>query len=66
MCREEHRLRDFEIRVFGSKRERERESNRRMKKIKNEELHDLLSSQAIICVVKFRRLGWAGHVAGME
>jgi hypothetical protein len=25
MCREEHRLRDFEIRVFGSERERERE-----------------------------------------
>jgi hypothetical protein len=25
MCREEHRLRPFEIRVFRSKRERERE-----------------------------------------
>ena len=36
MGREEHRLGDFEIRMLGSERERERErggSNRRMKKI---------------------------------
>jgi hypothetical protein len=28
MCREKHRLRDFEIRVFGSERERERKKEK--------------------------------------
>jgi hypothetical protein len=33
------------------------------RKLPNEELHNLYSSQSIIRMIKSRRMGWAGHVA---
>jgi len=33
------------------------------RKLHNEQLNDLYSSQNIICVIKSRRLRWAGHAA---
>jgi hypothetical protein len=63
--REEHRLRMFENkvlrRIFGPKRG----GDRRMEKLRNEELHDLYSSPSIIRILKSRRMRWAGHVARM-
>jgi hypothetical protein len=35
------------------------------RKLYNEELHNLYSSQNIIRMMKLRRMRWAGHVAGM-
>jgi hypothetical protein len=35
------------------------------RKLHNEELHDLYSSQSIIRIIKSRRMRWAGHVARM-
>ena len=32
----------------------------------NEELHSLYHSPNIVRVIKYRRLGWASHVARME
>jgi hypothetical protein len=62
--REEHRLRVFENRVlrriFGPKRD---EVTGEWRKLHNEELHYLYSSPDIIRQVKWRRMGWAGHVA---
>jgi hypothetical protein len=64
--REEHRLRAFENRVlrriFGLKRD---EVTGEWRKLHNEELHNLYSSQDIIRQVKSRRMRWAGHVARM-
>jgi hypothetical protein len=55
--REEHRLRVFENRVlrriFGPKRD---EVTGGWRKLHNEELHNLYSSQSIIRMVKSRRL----------
>jgi hypothetical protein len=31
----------------------------------NEELHNLYASRNVICVIKSRRMTWAGHVAHM-
>jgi hypothetical protein len=63
---DEHRLRLFENRVlrriFGSKRDGVTEEWRRLH---NEELNDLYSSQNIIRVIKSRRMWWAGHEARM-
>jgi hypothetical protein len=65
--REEHRLRVFENRVerriFGLKRD---EVTGELRKLHNEELHDLYSSPDIIRQVKSRRMRWAGHVARMR
>ena len=36
------------------------------RRLHNEELHILYSSQNIVRVIKSRRLRWAGHVARME
>jgi hypothetical protein len=36
-----------------------------VKKLHNEELHNLYSSPSIIRVIKSRRMRWAGHAAGM-
>jgi hypothetical protein len=36
-----------------------------MRKLHNEELHDLYSSPSIIRIIKARRMRWAGHVARM-
>jgi hypothetical protein len=64
--REVHILRVFENRVlrrmFGPKRE---EVTRDWRKLHNEELHNLYSSQKIIRIIKPRRMRWAGHVARM-
>jgi hypothetical protein len=59
--REEHRLRVFENKVlrrlFGSKRDAVMGGWR---KLHNEELHDLYSSQSIIRIIKSRRMRWRG------
>jgi hypothetical protein len=64
--REKYRLRVFENRVlrgiFGPKRGGVTGEWRRLH---NEELIDLYSSQNIIWVTKSRRMRWAGHVARM-
>jgi hypothetical protein len=65
--REEHRLRVFENmvlrRIFGPKRD---EVKGGWRKLHNEELHNLCSSQTIIIMIKSRRMRLAGHVARME
>jgi len=64
--REERRLKVFENRVlrsiFGYKRE---ELTKEWRKLHNEELKDLYSSTSIIRLTKWRRMGWAVHVAYM-
>jgi hypothetical protein len=64
--REEHRLRMFENRVLrricGPKRD---EVTGEWRKLHNEELCDLYSSQIIIRIIKSRMMRWAGHVARM-
>jgi hypothetical protein len=47
-------------RIFGSNRDEITEEWRRLH---NEELYALYSSPNIICVIKSRRLRWAGQVA---
>jgi hypothetical protein len=64
--REEHTLRVFENRVlrriFGPKRD---EVTGEWRKLRNEELRDLYSSQSIIGMIKPKRMRRAGHVARM-
>jgi hypothetical protein len=64
--REEHRLRVFEIRmlrrIFGPKRY---EVTGDLRRLHNEELHNVYSSPNIIRVIKSRKMRWAGHVARM-
>jgi hypothetical protein len=64
--REEQRLRVFENRVlrrvFGRKRD---EATGEWRRLHNEELRDLYSSQNIIRVIKSRRMRWVGHIARM-
>jgi hypothetical protein len=48
--------------IFGPKRD---EVTVDWRKLHNEELHNLYSSQSIIRVIKTRRMRWAGHVARM-
>jgi hypothetical protein len=48
-------------RIFGPKREEDGS----WRKLHNDELHSLYSSQNIVRVIKSRRLRWAGHVARM-
>jgi hypothetical protein len=50
-------------RIFGSKRD---EVTGEWRKLHNEELHNLYSSQNIIRQIKSRRMRWAGHVARMR
>jgi hypothetical protein len=54
----------FENRVliFGLKRN---EVTEVWRKLHNEELHNLYSTQSIIRVIKSRSMRWAGHVARM-
>jgi hypothetical protein len=49
-------------RIFGSKRDGVTGGWR---KLHNEELHNLYSSQSIIRIINSRRMRWAGHVARM-
>jgi hypothetical protein len=48
--------------IFGPKRD---EVMGGWRKLHNEELHNLYSSQSIIRIIKSRRMRWAGHVARM-
>jgi hypothetical protein len=50
------------LRILGPKRE---EVTGGWRKLHNEELHNLYSSQSIIRMIKSRRMKWAGHVAQM-
>ena len=63
---EEHRLKVFENRalrrIFGLKRD---EVTGEWRKLHNEEINDLYCSPNIVRVIKWRRMGWAGHVACM-
>jgi hypothetical protein len=49
-------------RIFGLKRD---EVTGELRKLHNEELHDLYSSPNIVRVIKSRRMRWAGHVGRM-
>jgi hypothetical protein len=49
-------------RIFGPKKD---EVRGEWRKLLNEELRDLYSSQSIIRTIKSRRMRWAGHVARM-
>jgi hypothetical protein len=49
-------------RIFGLRRN---EVTGGWRKLHNEELHNLHSSQSIIGIIKSRRTRWAGHVARM-
>jgi hypothetical protein len=64
--KEEHRLKVFVNRVltrmFGPKRE---EVVGNWRRLHNEELHNLYTSQNIMRVIKSRRMIWAGNVARM-
>jgi hypothetical protein len=64
--REEHRLRVFENRVlrriFGPNRN---EVTGGLRKLHNEELHNLYSPPSIIRMSKSSRMRWEGHVARM-
>jgi hypothetical protein len=59
-------LRVFENRVlrkiFGPKRD---EVTGELRKLHNNDLHDLYSSPSIIRIIKSRRMRWAGHGARM-
>jgi hypothetical protein len=65
--REEHRLRVFENSVLrkicGPKRE---EVVKGLRRLHNEELHNLYASPNIIRVIISRGMRWLGHVAGVE
>jgi hypothetical protein len=49
-------------RIFGLKRD---EKTGDLRKVHNEERHNLYSSPNIITMIKSRRMRWAGHVARM-
>ena len=49
-------------RIFGPKRDK---ITGEWRKLQNEELNDLYSTQNIVRVIKSRRMRWAGHVACM-
>ena len=62
--REERRLRVFENRVLRRILERKTyEVTGEWRKLHNEELDELHSSQCTIRVIKSRRVSWVGHVA---
>jgi hypothetical protein len=65
--REEHKLRVFENRVlrriFGPKKDGVTGG---LRKLHNEELHDLCSSPSIIRIIKSRKMRCEGHVARMR
>ena len=49
-------------RIFGPRRD---EVTVEWRRLHNEELNDLYCSPNIVRVIKWRRMGWAGHVARM-
>jgi hypothetical protein len=49
-------------RIFGRKRN---EVTGEWRKLHNEELRDLYSSQSIIKIIKSRKMRWVGHAARM-
>jgi hypothetical protein len=50
--------------IFGSKRDDEVTGD--LRKLHNEEVHNLYSSPDIIRIIKLRKMRWAGHVAQMR
>jgi len=64
--REERKLKLYENmalrRIFGPRRD---EETGKCLRLHNEELNDLYISPAILRVIKWRRMRWAGHVARM-
>jgi len=64
--REERKLRVFESMVLRRTfRPRRDEITGKWGRLHNEELNDLYSSPTIVRVIKWRVMGWAGHVARM-
>jgi hypothetical protein len=49
------------LKTFGPKRDEDGS----WRKLHNDELHNLYSSQNIVRVIKSRRMRWAGHVVRM-
>jgi hypothetical protein len=49
-------------RIFGPKRD---EVTGELRKLHNEEPHNLYSFPSVIRIIKSRRMRWAGHVARM-
>jgi hypothetical protein len=60
--REEHRLKAFEHRVLTSILRPRRDGIGGLRKLHNEELHDVYSTPHIIRMIKSRKVRWAGHV----
>jgi hypothetical protein len=52
----------FLRRIFGPKSD---EVTRELRKLHNEEIHNLYSSPNVMRQIKSRRMGWAEHVARM-
>jgi hypothetical protein len=50
------------LRIFGPKRE----EDGWWRKLHNDEIHSLFSSQNIVRAIKSRSMRWAGHVARMR
>jgi hypothetical protein len=64
--REQHRLRVLQNRVLrGTFRSKRDEMTGSWRKLHNEELSSMYSSQNIIRMIKHRRMRGAGHVARM-
>jgi hypothetical protein len=63
---EEHRLRVFENSVLRKIFVPKKDEDISWRKLHNDELHSLYSSQNIVRVIKSRRMRWAGHVARMR
>jgi hypothetical protein len=64
--KEEHKLRVFEnrvLRIFAPKRD---EVTGDLRKLHNEELHNLYSSPSIIRLIKSRRMRWTRRLARMR
>jgi hypothetical protein len=65
--REEQRLRVFENGVPRKTcRPKRDEVTEEWRKLHNEEFNDQYPTQNIICMIKQRRMKWAGHVAHMR
>jgi len=50
------------LRIIGCKKD---DVTGGWRRLHNEELNDLYCAPSIICVIKSRRMRWAGHVARM-